>query len=90
MKRIFKDFRNISDEHMLLIRKSFPTGFSDSDLSSIKTSDGNYIEVLEIKTTEASYIFRMNNDLLSMIDEYNEKLDFSDELLSNSSSATSA
>jgi len=85
MKRIFKDYRNITDKHMLLIRENYPKGFSDADLTSIKTADGNYMDVLEILSDEALYMIRINHDLLNMIDEFNENMDFSDELSTNSS-----
>ncbi len=70
MKRIFKDYRTITDDHLLMIREKYPHGFSDDDLSTLKTSDGVYLEVLEIEAHDSLYIFRMNTDLLSMIDEF--------------------
>ena len=63
MKRIFKDYRNITDKHMLLIREKYPKGFSDSDFISIKTSDGDYMDVLEIPSLESLYLIRINHDL---------------------------
>ena len=80
MKRIFKDYRNITDKHMLRIREKYPKGFSDSDFISIKTSDGDYMDVLEIPYLESLYLIRINHDLLSLIDDFNESLDLSDEL----------
>lgn len=80
MKRIFKDYRNITDKHMPLIREKYPKGFSDSDITSIKTSDGDYLDALEIPTLKSLYLIRVNHDLLSLIDDFNENLDFSDEL----------
>ncbi len=80
MKRIFKDYRNITDKHMMLIRKKHPKGFSDADLVSIKTSDGDYMDVLEIEGNDSLYLIRVNHDLLNMIEDFNENLDFSDEL----------
>jgi len=80
MKRIFKDYRNITDKHMLLIREKYPKGFSDFDITSIKTSDGDYLDALEIPTLKSLYLIRVNHDLLSLIDDFNEILDFSDEL----------
>jgi len=65
---------------MLLIREKFPKGFSDSDLTAIKTSDGNYMDVLEVASKDSLYIFRVSHDLMSMIEDFNESLDFSDEL----------
>lgn len=80
MKRIFKDYRNITDKHMLLIRKKYPKGFSDNDLTPIKTSDGDYMDVLEIESPDTLYLIRVNHALMSMIEDFNENLDFSDEL----------
>ncbi len=80
MKRIFKDYRNITDKHMLLIREKYPKGFSDSDLTTIKTSDGDYLDVLEIPTSDALYLIRITHDLLCLIEDFNLNMDFSDEL----------
>lgn len=79
MKRIYKDYRTITDEHMTLIKRKYPHGFTDSDLIALKTSDGNYFDALEIETPEAIYIVRVNHDLLEAIDQFEER-DFSAEL----------
>ena len=79
MKRIFKDYRTITDEHMALIKKKYPHGFTDSDLIALKTSDGNYFDALEIETDDAVYIVKVNHDLLEAIDQYEER-DFSSEM----------
>lgn len=79
MKRIFKDYRTITDEHMALIKAKYPNGFSDSDLIALKTSEGNYFDALEVETEEAVYIVKVNHDLLEAIDQYEEG-DFSSEM----------
>ena len=78
MKRIFKDYRSITDQHMLLIKQQYPRGFADSDLVSLKRSDGSHFDALEVTTDDAVYIVRVNHDLLEMIDGFEER-DFSDE-----------
>lgn len=79
MKRIYKDYRTITDEHIGLIKRKYPRGFSDSDLIALKTSDGNYFDALEVETPDAIYIVKVNHDLLEAIDQYEER-DFSDEM----------
>jgi hypothetical protein len=79
MKRIYKDYRTITDDHMTLIKRKYPNGFSDSDLIALKTSDGNYFDALEIESPDVVYIIKVNHDLLEAIDQYEER-DFSDEV----------
>lgn len=74
-----KDYRSITDKHMRLIKEQYPSGFSDSDLVTLKTSDGVYFDALEVRTDDTMYIVRVNHDLLEAIDQFEDR-DFSDEL----------
>ncbi|NNE56361.1 MAG: hypothetical protein HKN32_10090 [Flavobacteriales bacterium] len=79
MKRIMKDYRSISDDHMRLIKQQYPEGFSDSDLVTLKTSDGSYFDALEVHTDDAVYLVKVNHNLLEAIDQFEEN-DFSEEV----------
>lgn len=78
MKRYIKDYRTITDEHMMLIRSQYPKGFTDHDLVALKTSTGDYFDALEVRTDDAVYIVRVNHDLLEMISEFENKLSIED------------
>jgi len=72
MKHIIKDYRSITDDHMRLIRKQYPNGFTDADLITLKTADGDYIDALEVKTNDAVYLVRVNHNLLDAIDQFED------------------
>jgi hypothetical protein len=78
MKRYIKDYRTITDEHMMLIRSQYPNGFSDDDLVALKTSNGDYFDALEVRTDDALYIVRVNHDLLEMISDFENKMSLED------------
>ena len=70
---------------MMLIKNQYPRGFSDSDLVSLKRSDGSYFDALEVHTNEAVYLVRVNHDLLEMIDDFDERnYDNEDDFISES------
>jgi hypothetical protein len=72
MKRIIKDYRTITDGHMMLIKSQYPGGFEDSDLIALKTSDGGYFDALEVRTNEAIFLIKVNHDLLERIEEFEQ------------------
>ncbi len=80
MKRIIKDYRSISDKHMLLIRSQYPSGFCDADLVAMKKSDGTYFDALEVRTDDTIYLVKVNHDLLEKIDEFEDKYDGTAEM----------
>ena len=73
MKNIIKDYRSMTDDHMRLISKQYPNGFTDSDLISLKTSGGDYIDALEVRTDNTIYLVKVNHSLLEAIDQFEEE-----------------
>ena len=74
-----KDYRSITDDHMRMIKTQYPHGFSDSDLVTLKRSDGSYFDALELRSEDAVYLVKVNHNLLEAIDLFEEG-DFSEEV----------
>lgn len=75
MKRYIKDYSSITDEHMMLIRQSYPNGFDEHDLIALKSPNGGYFNCLEVKTPDAIYLLKVNHNLLEKIDKYDRLVD---------------
>ncbi len=63
MKRVIKDYKNISQEHIDLINEHFPNGFENDNLISFTTPKGEFIKALEIRTDDTIYLFKIDKNM---------------------------
>jgi hypothetical protein len=71
MKRIIKDYKNISQEHADLIAQFYPNGFENENLVSFTTPKGEFIKALEIRTEDTIYLFKIDKNMEVAGDEDN-------------------
>lgn len=69
MKRVIKNYTNIEPTHIALIAAAFPEGFSDEDLQLLSMPDGRYLRALEVRTDETIYLFRIDEEMLEVLEE---------------------
>lgn len=69
MKRIIKNYTNITEAHIALITAEYPDGFGDDDVRTLSLPDGKYIRCLEIKTDDTIYLFRIDSEMIEMLEE---------------------
>ena len=69
MKRIIKNYTNITEAHIALIAAEYPDGFGDEDVRTLSLPDGKYIRCLEIKTGDTIYLFRIDSEMIEMLEE---------------------
>lgn len=74
LKRIIKDYKTISQEHIDLINLHYPNGFENDNLISFTTPKGEFIKALEIRTSEAIYLFKIDKNM-KVDDEENQEND---------------
>jgi hypothetical protein len=63
MKRVIKDYNNITDEHAALIQAAYPKGFENEHLISFTTPKGAFIKALEIRTEDTIYLFKIDKNM---------------------------
>jgi hypothetical protein len=63
MKRVIKDYNNITDEHAALIQAAYPNGFENEHLVSFTTPKGAFIKALEIRTEDTIYLFKIDKNM---------------------------
>jgi DNA-directed RNA polymerase subunit delta len=71
MKRVIKDYKNLSPEHEELINTHFPNGFENENLVSFTTPKGEFIKALEIRTDDTIYLFKIDKNM-KVDDEENQ------------------
>ncbi|MEO0403335.1 MAG: hypothetical protein AAF193_00540 [Bacteroidota bacterium] len=69
MNRYIKSFSSLTDADKMMIRDQYPNGFSGKDFSMVKTANGTSLEVLEVQTSEAIYLVKVNKMLLDSFEE---------------------
>ena len=69
MKRVIKKYTNITEAHIALITAEYPDGFGDEDVRTLSLPDGKYIRCLEIKTEDTIYLFRIDSEMIEMLEE---------------------
>ncbi len=72
MKRVIKDYNNLSQEHIDLITEKYPNGFENEDLVSFTTPKGAFIKALEIRTDDTIYLFKIDKNMRVADDENQE------------------
>ncbi len=72
MKRVIKDYKSISGQHLDMIAQEFPEGFTLDDLITFKKPDGDTFKGLEIKTEDTIYLFKIDTRMLDLIDDHTD------------------
>lgn len=52
-----------------MITAEYPDGFGDEDVRTLSLPDGKYIRCLEIKTEDTIYLFRIDSEMIEMLEE---------------------
>lgn len=63
LKRIIKDYKTLSQEHIDLINEHYPNGFENENLISFVTPKGQFIKALEIRTEDTIYLFKIDKNM---------------------------
>lgn len=72
MKRIIKDYTNVTPEQLELIAKAYPDGIDTDMVITFTSPKGEYIRALEVRTDDILYLFKMSSGLLAKIDDHTE------------------
>lgn len=70
MKRVIKDYKSIGTDLIQRLIKTFPDGIYEDDLMSITKPNGDKINVVELRTEDAVYLIKMNQELQATIDSF--------------------
>lgn len=70
MKRVIKDFANITPDVMELINEQYPFGYEDSQLVTFVNAKGEFVKALELRTDEIVYLIKLGRKLDDHINEY--------------------
>lgn len=69
MKRIIKDYKNITPELLDILNDRYPEGIDEDDLISFKNHLGELISAVEIRYEDDIYLIKVSKQLTAKMDE---------------------
>jgi len=78
MKRIIKDYKNITPELLDILNERYPEGIDEDDLISFKNHLGELISAVEIRYEDDIYLIKVSKQLTAKMDEAMEDDDDED------------
>ena len=79
MKRILIDHKKLDQVLTALLIETYPDGYGDDDIIAFKNHKGEYIEAVELRTSDALYLVKISQSLSHFIANYDEGEDMDPE-----------
>jgi len=70
MKRVIKNYKSIGIELFQLLMESFPDGIFEDDLINFTKPNGETINAIELRTDDAVYLIKINQELQTKMDAF--------------------
>ena len=74
MKRILIDYKKLDHDVAAVLIDSYPYGYGDEDIITLKKPNGEIIEAVEVKTEDAIYLVKISKSLSSFISNFEENI----------------
>lgn len=74
MKRVLIDYKKLDHKTAAALIDSYPYGYGDDDIITLKKPSGEIIEAVEVKTSEAIYLVKISKSLSNFISNFEEAI----------------
>lgn len=75
MKRVLIDYKKLDHKVAAVLIDSYPYGYGDEDIITIKKPNGEVIEAVEVRTEDAIYLVKISKSLSHFISTFEEKIE---------------
>nr|WP_297788045.1 hypothetical protein [uncultured Allomuricauda sp.] len=75
MKRILIDYKKLDHNVAATLIDSYPDGYGDDDIITIKKPNGEVIEAVEVKTSDTIYMVKISKSLSNFIANFEETIE---------------
>lgn len=75
MKRLMIDYNKMDHLLVSLLISTYPDGYGDDDIITIKKPSGEIIEAVEIRTEETNYLVKISKSLSAFMAGFEEPLE---------------
>lgn len=73
MKRVIVDFKKLTPEIFNLLVEKFPDGYGLRDVIRFTNNQGQYIEAVEVRTDDTTYLVKISDQLAYSMENYEEE-----------------
>ena len=75
MKRILIDYKKLDHRVAAILIDSYPYGYGDDDIITLKKPNGEIIEAVEVKTEDTIYLVKISQSLSNFIANFEENIE---------------
>ncbi len=75
MKRILIDYKKLDHSVAAVLIDSYPDGYGDDDIITIRKPNGEVIEAVEVKTEDTIYLVKISKSLSNFIANFEETIE---------------
>jgi len=75
MKRILIDYKKLDHRVAAVLIDSYPDGYGDNDIITIKKPNGEIIEAVEVRTEDTIYLVKISKSLSNFISNFEENIE---------------
>ncbi|MBO0329979.1 hypothetical protein [[Muricauda] lutisoli] len=75
MKRILIDYKKLDHKVAVTLIDSYPDGYGDDDMITIKKPNGEVIEAVEVKTADTIYLVKISKSLSNFMANFEETIE---------------
>lgn len=75
MKRILIDYKKMDHRVAAILMDSFPDGYGDDDIITIRKPNGEIIEAVEVRTEDTIYLVKISKNLSNFMANFEETMD---------------
>lgn len=75
MKRILIDYKKLDHKVAAVLIDSYPDGYGDDDIITIRKPNGDIIEAVEVRTEDTIYLVKISNSLSHFISSFEETIE---------------
>lgn len=75
MLRKIVDYKKLDHELAALLIETYPDGYGDEDIIVFKNLHGEFVEAVELKTTDIIYLVKISKSLANFISNFEDNME---------------
>jgi DNA-directed RNA polymerase subunit delta len=75
MQRLIRSFNTLTDELKEMLQQQFPDGIDSTHIKTVPTAKGEILRVIELRTSDAMYLIKINSESRAEIEEFLDQED---------------
>lgn len=73
MQRLIRSFNTLTDDLREMLQEQYPDGIDNSHIRTLNTPKGESLRVIELRTSEAIYLIKINPESREEIEQFLEQ-----------------